>query len=317
MPPVAEYHNDQVHAVPHIASRVFVLIVSKYSQSCSSIFKTVKFLAPHLNMKVLEIDHPKVRELIVSSNKIRTVPCIALVYPQENKVDFYEGNAALQLLQVEVDRVQKKIQQMVPPKTTDIGKVMDMPPSQPSHPQETHREQMPYTEDPRATLQGRNVVPQMPMEVPGHEQMASSSVPTATRRMIEPKNPLPPAPTKVKESSDNNNNRQAMFPDSFPSDMGASVDPDLRRPQQDPTGLPSDLPGVILDETSMYQFEMPEEQDIGMSRQDILGDQAGMSRELDKKSKQNRARMEEILRQRDEMDKMYVDPKDPRQRLPH
>jgi hypothetical protein len=108
---------------------VFIVIVSKHSPSCSKIFETIKFIAPHLNTKILEIDNPEVRNIVLTSGKIKTVPTIALMYPQDNKVDFYEGTSALQLLQQKVEEVQQKIQRIAAssPKATDIAQVLAMP----------------------------------------------------------------------------------------------------------------------------------------------------------------------------------------------
>jgi hypothetical protein len=160
---------------------IVCLIVSKYSPSCTQIFETVKFLAPHLNIRILEIDHPDVRKIITESNQITTVPAIALIYPMENKKEFYEGQQALLVLNKAVEKVKQKIasiqvqqqqqqqQQRQPPKQTALQDILDED-----------------VTDMKATLDSRTQPSNLPVGQ-GHEELSISSIPTGMRKATEPR----------------------------------------------------------------------------------------------------------------------------------
>ena len=291
---------------PAPPQEVFIVIVSKHSPSCSKIFETVKFIAPHLNTKILEIDNPEVRDLVLQSGKIKTVPTIALMYPQENKVDFYEGSSALQLLQQKVEEVQHKIQRIAASsqKSTDISQVLGVPPVQGQVPVQMPmppQGQMPIPVQAQYPPQGQFPVqaqypPQAQFPVQGQVPMQMAMPP----QMQEPYPPLQP---------------QMPPPGNLdPNDMRAR--PMDRNPatvslQEEAAALaPSDIMGGTLIDDSAYEVDMGNAPPQGMSREEIMGgDQAIINRERDKKSKANQGRMEAMMREREEMDKKTQDPR--------
>ena len=172
---------------------IFCVIVSKYSPSCSTIFETVKFVSPHLHTRILEIDNPEIRQLVVESGKISMVPCIALIYPLENKMEFYEGPDALHVLNKAAEKVKQKIaflsaqQQQAPPpqkqgpqkRSTPLQAVMD---------QEIPEEM----DDMKSTINTRTEPSRLPPGQ-GHDDLGTSSLPTGYRGATEPKSSRPEA----------------------------------------------------------------------------------------------------------------------------
>ncbi len=272
--------NPMAFAQP--IQEVFIVIVSKHSPSCSKIFETVKFIAPHLNTKILEIDNPEVRDLVLQSGKIKTVPTIALMYPQENKVDFYEGTSALQLLQQKVEEVQQKIQRLaaasVPPqRSTDIAQVLDVPPSRPVAPQQAPPMMMQPPQHPPMRMQGPSQVPMAQGEFADPNDMRANPL----ERNIATMNP---SPMSHEEAEGGMN-------------MGAG-------------GNPAEIMGGTFIDDSVYDVDTSSAPPQGMSREEIMGgDQAIINRERDKKSKANQGRMEAMMREREEMDKRTLDPR--------
>ena len=285
---------------------VFIVIVSKHSPSCSKIFETVKFIAPHLNTKILEIDNPEVRDLVLQSGKIKTVPTIALMYPQENKVDFYEGPSALQLLQQKVEEVQQKIQRIAASsqKSTDISQVLGMP----SPPQMPVQGQMPMPMPMAMPPQ-----PQMPMNMPPQQQYPPMPMPMSPQHQYPVQGQMPMNMPPQGQYPPQGNVQ--MPPEQFadPTDMRAS--PLDRNPatvsfHEEAASVPSDIMGGTLIDDSAYEVDMGNGVPQGMSREEIMGgDQAIINREKDKKSKANQGRMEAMMREREEMDKKTQDPR--------
>ena len=296
MAPMAHSMNDSP------LQEVFIVIVSKHSPSCSKIFETVKFIAPHLNTKILEIDNPEVRDLVLQSGKIKTVPTIALMYPQENKVDFYEGPSALQLLQQKVEEVQQKIQRIAASsqKSTDISQVLGMP----SQPQMPVQGQMPMAMPPQ---------PQMPMNMPPQQQYPPMPMPMSPQHQYPVQGQMPMNMPPQGQYPPQGNVQ--MPPEQFadPTDMRAS--PLDRNPatvsfHEEAAAVPSDIMGGTLIDDSAYEVDMGNGVPQGMSREEIMGgDQAIINREKDKKSKANQGRMEAMMREREEMDKKTQDPR--------
>ncbi len=257
---------------------VFIVIVSKHSPSCTKIFDTVKFLMPHLQIQILEIDNPDIRKLVLQSGKIKTVPTIALMYPQQNKVDFYEGTSALQLLQQRVEEVQQKIQRLaaasVPPaqRATDIAQVLDVAPSRPVAPQQA---------------------PPMMMQPPQHPPM----------RMQGP----PQAPIVQGEFADPNDMRANPLERNIATMSPMSP---ISHEEAEMGGNPAEIMGGTFIDDSIYDVDTSNAPPQGMSREEIMGgDQAIINRERDKKSKANQGKMEAMMREREEMDKRTLDPR--------
>lgn len=165
---------------------LLVAFVSRFSPSCQKIAGALQFLGPHVNLKVVDIDNPRLRDAVIQSDKIHTVPALALLNIRQQRVEFYEGEDLVNLINKAVNAVQQKLMaeqaEIERSKklsgTTDLQQVM----SGPSIPPE------PDTEDAtRATLHDR-VVPQ-PGTIKkgqGHDGMAQSSLPSATAHGQEP-----------------------------------------------------------------------------------------------------------------------------------
>lgn len=152
---------------------LLVVFVSRFSQSCQKIAQTLGFLAPHINLKVVDIDNPKMRDAVISSDKIQTVPAIALLNIRQQRVEFYEGEELVNLINKAVTAVQQKVmaEQAEAERAkkltgkTDLQQVL----SGPAPP-----EAEPDAEDStRATMQGR-VTESRPKRGEGHEKMLSS-----------------------------------------------------------------------------------------------------------------------------------------------
>lgn len=188
-PPMNHYQPQ-----PQEPEEIFCVIVSKYSPACSTIFETVKFVSPHLHTRILEIDNPEIRQLVVESGKISMVPCIALIYPLENKMEFYEGPDALHVLNKAAEKVKQKIallaaqqQQTQAPKqapssqkrSTPLQAVMDQ-----DIPDEL--------DDMKSTINTRTEPSRLPPGQ-GHDDLGTSSLPTGYRGATEPKGSRPEA----------------------------------------------------------------------------------------------------------------------------
>ena len=277
--------NPMAFAQP--IQEVFIVIVSKHSPSCSKIFETVKFIAPHLNTKILEIDNPEVRDIVLQSGKIKTVPTIALMYPQDNKVDFYEGTSALQLLQQKVEEVQQKIQRLAasgPPaqRATDIAQVLDPAPMQRVPSQQGMMQAQP------AMMHAQGQAP--PQMMQAHPAMMQ-----AQPGMMQGH----PDPADMR-ASPMERNIATMSPMSPMSHEEAEAG----------GGNPAEIMGGTFIDDSVYDVETSNAPPQGMSREEIMGgDQAIINRERDKKSKANQGRMEAMMREREEMDKRALDPR--------
>ena len=93
-------------------SEVFIVLTSKHSPSCKAIEQQIKYISPHFNTKVVNIDNIGVRKAIVNATKynIETVPAIILLYPQNGKIEKHEGQDVINLLNKGVSMVQAKLQ---------------------------------------------------------------------------------------------------------------------------------------------------------------------------------------------------------------
>ena len=158
---------------------IFIVLISKFSQSCNKIFSTLQFLRPHLDLRVVDIDNPKTREIVLKSGLVKSVPCIVLVTPQTNKMSFYEGNEAVQLLNRAVGIAQQKVQIEEAKKkpVSDITQILKSKPA----PQADMDEE---PEENKATIRGRTNPPRI-KQGDGHEGMAVSSLSQMPRNAPE------------------------------------------------------------------------------------------------------------------------------------
>jgi hypothetical protein len=246
-------YSSSLHNNFQQQQQLYSIVISKYSPSCSKIFKMVDFISPHINMRVIDIDNPSIRKLVVESGKAKTVPCVIIVSPNENKIDFYEGSQCLQLLQQLTEYIQDKIRllsQSQQPSRSNVEEIL-------SREVQTEQPRNNEEEIPTATMSGRNDTKPIPEEIPmGHEELQLSTIPNAPRGVLEP----------------------------------------------------SEIEGGVLIDDSIYESQ--NEETVGMSKSEILGDNQGfMDREKEKKSKLTHSKMEQMMKQRDEMDSMLVDPR--------
>jgi hypothetical protein len=167
-------------------NELLVVFVSRFSQSCQKIAQTLGFLAPHINLKVVDIDNPQTRNAVISSDKIQTVPAVALLNIPQQRVEFYEGEELVNLINKAVTAVQQKVmaEQAEAERAkkltgkTDLQQVL----SGPAPP-----EADPDTEDStRATMQGR-ASESRPKRGQGHEKMLSSLPAVDTMPAAKPK----------------------------------------------------------------------------------------------------------------------------------
>jgi hypothetical protein len=93
-------------------SEVFIVFVSKYSNSCKAIKQQLDYIAPHFNTKVVDIDNVNIRKSIYNATKykIESVPSIVLLYPDSGKIQLHEGQQVIDLLNKGVKMVQQKLQ---------------------------------------------------------------------------------------------------------------------------------------------------------------------------------------------------------------
>ena len=79
---------------------IFIIFISKYSNSCNMISNQIKQIYPYFNTKIIDIDNPVIRSSIYNStiNTVKTVPSIMLFLPLQNKLKVYEGEDVLTML---------------------------------------------------------------------------------------------------------------------------------------------------------------------------------------------------------------------------
>ncbi len=93
-------------------NEIFIVFVSKYSQASQNISQALQFIAPHFNLKVVDIDNPITRKMVLNSSvhKFETVPSAMLYYPKDNTFDIYEGEKFVNLLNQGAQMVNQKLE---------------------------------------------------------------------------------------------------------------------------------------------------------------------------------------------------------------
>ena len=93
-------------------NEIFLVLISKYSNSCKLIMDRLQFIEPHFNTRIVDIDNLEDRKMVMNAtkNQIQVVPTVFLIYPQTGKMDKYEGPAVVELLDKGVQMVQQKLQ---------------------------------------------------------------------------------------------------------------------------------------------------------------------------------------------------------------
>ena len=94
-----------------MSAEIFIIFISKYSETCKQISETLQFIMPHFNTKIVDIDNPETRTIIKNSsqNKITTVPSAILIYPQTGKTEVLEGQKFVNLITQGVEMVKQKM----------------------------------------------------------------------------------------------------------------------------------------------------------------------------------------------------------------
>jgi len=95
-----------------MASEISIIFISKYSNFCKQISQQLEFIAPHFNIKVIDIDNPQTRAIMknASKNKISSVPSAIVINTTSGATDLYEGQKFIDLLKQGVGMVQQKLE---------------------------------------------------------------------------------------------------------------------------------------------------------------------------------------------------------------
>ena len=254
--------SQQPQQVPEF---LVMAIVSKFSQACHKLLPTLQFLSANAGLKIVQIDNPKIRDIVIKGGKIKSVPAILLLFPSQNKVQYYEGQECVQLINKIVADVQQQLvaqaqmqAQMQKKKEgkTKISEIEDV---------ETQDEPE-EIDNTRATMGDRNMRNNMPRKGAGHKDMALSTLPDGPRA----------APTtRMNEPLVTQNPRQAKAPVDAPNDV------------------------EILDDFDYSTGDGEEMVPKGLSREDILGPQgASVGRETAQKSSNLHKRASEMAKER-------------------
>jgi hypothetical protein len=162
---------------------IFVVLFSKFSQSCQKIANTLQFIQPHVDLRVINVDNPKTREIVMKSGYVTSLPCIVLMVPDKNKMSFFQREEAVSVLNRAVEVVQQKlaaIQSQQQQKQKSVSSLKTVLQSQP-----TDLDILPGddAEETKATISGR-----MSTRIArgaGHESMGVSSLPQGGREGVQ------------------------------------------------------------------------------------------------------------------------------------
>ena len=76
----------------------FIYFYSKYSPSCNTLMPVIYDIQQAASIQPINIDNYIIREKIRDKHLFQSVPAILLNYPDENRVEIYEGQDVLSLL---------------------------------------------------------------------------------------------------------------------------------------------------------------------------------------------------------------------------
>lgn len=76
----------------------FIYFYSKYSQSCNTLMPVINQIQQVASIQPVSIDSQDIRQYINGKQLFKTVPAILLHFPEENKIEIYEGNDVIELL---------------------------------------------------------------------------------------------------------------------------------------------------------------------------------------------------------------------------
>jgi len=79
-------------------SNKVIYFYSKFSQSCKFIQPYIQQIANNINLQLVDIDNSQLRDYIESLNVINSVPCIVMIFPNENRLEIYEGNDVISFI---------------------------------------------------------------------------------------------------------------------------------------------------------------------------------------------------------------------------
>ncbi len=99
----------------------FLYIYSKYSPSCNEILPIVHQIAPLTGLIAIDADNVKMRNYLLSLKVFNSVPCIILSYPNENRMEIYEGYDVIMFLNKILSMLGK------PSVEVQLNKVLNVP----------------------------------------------------------------------------------------------------------------------------------------------------------------------------------------------
>jgi len=76
---------------------IFVLIISKISPSCNKILPLItEIVQNQFPLQILDIDNPQTRSIVIKTNQVQTVPCLAL--KNGENIQWFEREKVLEIL---------------------------------------------------------------------------------------------------------------------------------------------------------------------------------------------------------------------------
>ncbi len=105
----------------------FLYIYSKYSSSCNEILPIVHQIAPSTGLIAIDADNIKMRNYLLSLKIFNSVPCIILSYPNENRMEIYEGNDVIMFLNKILSMLGKPSVEVQLNKVSNLSQLPNLP----------------------------------------------------------------------------------------------------------------------------------------------------------------------------------------------
>jgi len=161
---------------------IFIVLYSKFSPSCQKITNTLQFIQPHVDLRVINVDNPKARELVRKSGYVTSLPCIVLMVPDKNKMSFFQRDEAVSVLNRAVEIVQQKLNSMQAQQQQKQRSVSSLKEVLQAKPTDIDILPGDDQEETKATISGR--MSNRIARGTGHEDMGISSLPQGGREGI-------------------------------------------------------------------------------------------------------------------------------------
>lgn len=318
---------------------IFIVFTSKYSNSCKQIEQQLQFISPHFNTKIIDIDNPVIRKSIYNStiNTIRIVPSIMLFMPQKNTIKVYEGEKTIDILKQAVQMVTDKLQQQqlqqqlqqqqLQQQQLQQQLIQEQQKAQQEMIQAQQLAQEGYNgSDEDSTLKQRKTKTESFSSLESvldENDMVNDSqsrkigkkkiqkgvyvnpefAPTDENGMVSSLKPLPP------KGAGHDKMARSTLPEFAAREEDNETDPpelgERYKPKKNVSISSSKT--VLIDE----DFDIDDQSDkpSGMSMEDIVGPNAGNvqteSKEMTEKSKAIKGRAEQLMKERNKIDKAY------------